>query len=597
MSTHHEKSNLVQMVQDGQIPSNENLNTELEATKQFLDKQGTHVESTKQQEVLQETKLLVEAAQDALLTKNDNDQVQRLVRDLKAMQLSPTATTVSQDTSKELIEFSIALREFVISLVKSPSFRNELLNTLTLVSDVVGYQKPQGVGEQIKKDFIEQEKPIKESVKESVTQIKESFQGKKWEDLPLEHRIRIREKFKAILKEISANQQSTKAFKRFLRLIPLLKSEMYTKYETTIQNKQLASASQGAKNLVEGFTQGRSLDIFLAKLKVVINLVQSDKELEHYLYELRVHVERGIDDVTYAGSEDFINQTDTLLKNGNYLVNKYQHSRAFQDLVEEAQILLESIKNDQTIDLLRQRVKRVVKSLTYTDSLGKTHLDMEAVSLIRSLVVPFFTERIKEIPIPRVEITHPDFEYIIIDDLFLKISKIVPDSIKIRVYNDLNLDLKNIKTDSARSNLQIKIKGIEVAVKDFYFSFKRQKILSISDEGRADLFITRGGVDLVAIFDIRTGSGLETLLTTRAISVTVHKLKIDIRDAKHKALLNIVSSLFSGAIERQIQKSMEQKLMELSKDLADMINHQVIPQVKLPFLALKDKVQEQTTTL
>eukprot|EP01120_Amphizonella_sp_Union-15-10_P011239 TRINITY_DN4715_c0_g1_i6.p1 TRINITY_DN4715_c0_g1~~TRINITY_DN4715_c0_g1_i6.p1 ORF type:complete len:313 (+),score=59.35 TRINITY_DN4715_c0_g1_i6:164-1102(+) len=308
------------------------------------------------------------------------------------------------------------------------------------------------------------------------------------------------------------------------------------------------------------------------------------------LYDFRVHLEKGLDDQHLAGSESYTHETERIFKRFRDLIADYKEVQVFYDIIDEAELLLDNIIHDQMVDLLRHRVKRVIKDFTYTDSKGKSHLDLELVGHLRTLVIPYLIERVREIPIPRVQIeNNPDFEYIIIDDLFLTISEIVPDQVKIRLYNDLHLDVMHMTSDKAATQLRIKIKGIRIVVKDFHFAFKRLKTITISDDGRADLFITRGGIDIDATFDVRNDKDGHVSVASRGVTVWVDKLKIGIREARHKAMLKIGTALFSGIIERQIERAVTEKLTEMSHDLAEKINSQVLQRFRVNMSSLRKK--------
>eukprot|EP01120_Amphizonella_sp_Union-15-10_P011240 TRINITY_DN4715_c0_g2_i1.p1 TRINITY_DN4715_c0_g2~~TRINITY_DN4715_c0_g2_i1.p1 ORF type:complete len:604 (+),score=111.91 TRINITY_DN4715_c0_g2_i1:107-1918(+) len=587
-TTHHEKANIVKIAEEGSLPSTERINTELNATSHFLAKQELKTGSHKHQQALHDTRELIEATQETLQSRNQGDKIQRLMRDMRKMSLRTGGTGQGDKISKEVAEFLNDLREFVMSLVKSPRFRSILINTLHLLRELVSYHRPKGVSDRLQTGFVDPKYSTTATAKETLNEVKSIVRQTKWQDLPAEHRSQLSLHFRELLSEISAQPKSIRAFKHFIRLISLLRVELYERGTSQKANRDVQKVEAQAKEIVEGFTGGRSLETLMDQLKICIKIIRNDHAMLETLYDFRIHVERGLDDPNIAGSQAYIHETESIFRRFRDLISDYYEVQVFYDVIDEAEILLDALKNDQMVDLLRHRVKRVIKDFTYTDSAGKAHLDMELVGHLRTLVIPYLIERVREIPIPRVQIqNNPDFEYIIIDDLFLTISEILPDQVHVRLYNDLNLDVVHMSSDKASSQLRIKIKGIHIVVKDFHFAFKRIKTITISDDGRADLFITRGGLDINAIFDVKTDKDGHVYVASRGVTVWVDKLKIGIREAKHKAMLKIGTTLFSGLIERQIERSLTEKLTELSHDLADRINSQVLTKFRVNMANLR----------
>eukprot|EP01120_Amphizonella_sp_Union-15-10_P005232 TRINITY_DN15973_c0_g1_i1.p1 TRINITY_DN15973_c0_g1~~TRINITY_DN15973_c0_g1_i1.p1 ORF type:complete len:219 (-),score=35.93 TRINITY_DN15973_c0_g1_i1:56-712(-) len=217
------------------------------------------------------------------------------------------------------------------------------------------------------------------------------------------------------------------------------------------------------------------------------------------------------------------------------------------------------------------------------------------VSHIRSLILPFLIQRIKEVPVPKIQVDDKDYEFLIIEDLFVSIASIIPDHVKIHTHNDIDINVRDLKAQTANTHIDVVIEGVKPAIKDFYFAFKRKGVVQLQDEGRADLFVTGAGMSIKMEFNVELDQDQHILLASKNVYIKVDDLKIDIKDANHKILLNMLTSMFSGRIERQMEKALEQRLKELGNEIATAINEQILN--KIPISELKNKVQESVTTM
>jgi len=240
------------------------------------------------------------------------------------------------------------------------------------------------------------------------------------------------------------------------------------------------------------------------------------------------------------------------------------------------------MKSDSHLNELKNRAAKFLDNFTYEDSQGRTRLDTDLLGSMKSNIIPFIVDRIKEIPIPRVEVHNKDFEYLILDDMFLTIDDILPNQIRIHSENNTDFSLKSLDASHSHTHIKFLIEGIKPKVKDFYFSFKKKGMIKVTDEGRASVKIIGQGLDIYMTFDVKMSGEHRAILGGHKVKVNVHKIDIDILDANHKTMLNMATTLFKGRIETQIEESLAKKLDSLGYDWAVLINDRVLAKVPTP---------------
>jgi len=232
--------------------------------------------------------------------------------------------------------------------------------------------------------------------------------------------------------------------------------------------------------------------------------------------------------------------------------------------------------NDQFWNV-QYRAEKLAKDFTITDIKGNKHLDTDLISTLRQDLLPFLIDRIKEVPIPGFRLQNENFEYLIVDDLYVDIEDILPDMIRIHSRNDTDLTLKNFENPiKSESVVKVKIEGVRPKFHHFYFKFKRNSVLGVSDEGRANMFVTGSGVNINMDFQIDVNTDNKGFLGDFEISVSVDHITLDVTEANHKTLLNIVAPLFTKKIKNELESSLKVRIKQIASDWSAIVNKRIL---------------------
>lgn len=544
----HQKSNVVQMaegIRTGIPPTNAQINAELEATKEHLDRDTATATTAKEEKTLNDARKLVEAAQTTLVVKNSDEKIQQLAAAMSTLSTDETPSQSFSDRKvrKQYNKFMRRLRDVSLSFANSPSFRKAFLDLIRILREIFNVAaNNSGLTAESLRDNLRQQlsdirnrpaqpryvsprtdllpgqvgyvAPVSQTVLPSgpgcgapagtthlpgqpgyVAPIQHlellpnggafasppkipgepgyvapsltghacpipgqpgygspagttllpgqpgfvepgllpAQPGTTLSDIiPEEHLALFRQQLKDFLHEVNAHADTRKTIEELFAVWGSLGSNMYGYFDKFQQNTVGTNIPATAKAVVEEFTGDRTIDDFLEYLRYSILLIESDYELTEFLRECRDYFLLALDDPELIESDDYYNQGSELLQRGRSVTYKYRNEPAIVGLFEEARLLSEEIKNDATLNLLKDRAQAFFGNFVYKDPRTNTpKIDFDLVERMRASLVPFIIERIREIPMPRIELQNKDFEYLIIDDLHLVLGNILPDQVTI----------------------------------------------------------------------------------------------------------------------------------------------------------------------
>jgi hypothetical protein len=575
--------------------------------------------------------------------------------------------------------------------------------------------------------------------------------------VPEEQRLAFRQQLKQFLHEANAQPETRSMIEELFKVWGSLNVNLYSYWDQFQANTAGTNIPATAKAVVEEFTGDRTIDDFLEYLRYCIILIDNDTLLGDYLRECRDFLLMALDDPELIDNDDYYNQGVDLLQRGRHVTGRYQNEPAFIGLFEEARLIAEEIKNDATLNLLKDRTGQFVSNFVYKDPRTNTpKVDFALIDRMRANLVPFIIERIREIPMPRIEVQNKDFEYLIIDDLHLLLGNILPDQVTIHsrslaklaaeaqttlnaidanapssrigtavpehvrgnigdtnvhikddsrirhrhdydssddesssddegrptrvrvggqdvtsatyagtpghttvptsanivhttgtvaplvvtpnsaipvtsatsssatpVYNTAHTTAVPVSTvapvttagavpvttanqvpvaaaganaasyaPGAGSRIRFRIANIKPEFRNFYFSMKKNRFPAITDEGRMNMAFAGKGLTMVGAFSlIQNAAGIYQIAEPR-IRISMSRVKFDILEAKHRALLKLGFLFMGRTIQRQIETAVQQRLERLIAEWADVLNQKVIPH--LPPI---DKINQKGTEI
>jgi len=579
IQSQHAKSNLVQMGEklvQGQLPTDTQVTHELNKAAEFLKEKENETVQPAKGMVYHDTRKFVESVQDVIEEKNFGERVQRFITDCAQLaELTPTANE-PKEAWIETRDFVMSMKDLILDVTKSQSFRKSLVQLVKIIKDIFYEETNRDPSKKLEKDFVNQESP-KTTAQDVAKETKKALQDlPNIEDLPEDKKRAIREQFKTMMGELNQHSETSFAFRKALKLWGRLNAELSFQLTREEVDPNIRKVELEAKQIIE-ILSGRSLDDFIARLKETIRIIENDGELNTYLNDIRNYLIEGLEKPEITQTDKFYDRVEEFISRGRQIARRYRENWNWNGLCDAADDIMTGIQSNDQFWNVQYRAEKLVKDFTVTDIKGNKHLDTDLIATMRQDLLPFLIDRIKEVPIPGFRLQNENFEYLIVDDLYVDVEDILPDMIRIHSRNDTDLTLKNFENPiKSESVVKVKIEGVRPKFHHFYFKFKRNSVLGVSDEGRANMFVTGSGVNIKMDFQIDVNNDNKGFLGDFEISVSVDHITLDITEANHKTLLNIVAPLFTKKIKDELESSLKVRIKQIASDWSAIVNKRIL---------------------
>jgi hypothetical protein len=270
-------------------------------------------------------------------------------------------------------------------------------------------------------------------------------------------------------------------------------------------------------------------------------------------------------------SEAFKQRSSELVKRGRYLVDRSKDRREVDNFISISNLLMENIKNDEYVKELRSRAGIVRSDLTYTDTEGRTKIDVDMLEKLQHVLMPVLAETFKKIQIPRIENSDKRLDFWV-DNIVLCGYDIFPDNIKFHIERDSELSIREVEQKGSHTRLVMHLDKLRTEIKNIEFYFKRKTFPSISDSGLVTFRIPENGAHLGIFFTIEDRPGeTHPRLTEGYADFTIRKMDIEFDKStlKHDVLLPISTTVMKPIIQSKIEKAVETNLTNILKQLGD----------------------------
>jgi len=162
---------------------------------------------------------------------------------------------------------------------------------------------------------------------------------------------------------------------------------------------------------------------------------------------------------------------------------------------------LDNIQKDEFVSELCKHAGLVTSDLTCVDQDGRSHIDMDMLGKLRSVIVPILSETFKNIPIPRIEDSNKSRDFWV-DNIFLSGYEVMPINVRFQIESESNLNLREVETKYSSTKMIITLTDIQTELKDLEFYYKKKKFPEMSDRGRVTVRLTGNGATLKMIFRV-----------------------------------------------------------------------------------------------
>jgi hypothetical protein len=468
--------------------------------------------------------------------------------------------------------------------------------------------KGEEVKEEAKKKVDEKLSEAKAKAKEvgdkAQKEANEVLAGRKdpLELLPMseQQRNELHERFDAVLKRLGAVESYRKAIDAILCL-----AQQYRRIikEAIPQAQAIADTAQGeladnaharrvwveAKLLIERWTNGRSIDMFIQHSREVYESVASDADLNKWWDDLRGYMRYALDHPEEAITEERKARFNELVDRGRRLYSeKVAYNKALRSMMHEGRILLECMRNDRTVTRLTESLRALAQTL-FLDTRGNPAVKPEELRQFKILVTSLLMEEFKYIPLSRYTGSTPEYDFAL-SNMSIYGFDLLPEHILFKAETRGDLNTKDVTADT-KSSFRFALTNMHLAMKNVMFWFrKKHGLIRMEDAGIADIAFAGRGATLTVELEYDASSKRSIFL--RGARCDIDKLNLHIVDSRYDWLLNMMEPFVASNIKHNIEKAVAARVAE-ALDSVFLGLAASIPAAPASLKGLGDKIKEE----
>jgi hypothetical protein len=338
------------------------------------------------------------------------------------------------------------------------------------------------------------------------------------------------------------------------------------------------------EELVASFSGREAFERFKFTLIHLITKIQQDENIQSYLSELKDLVLSAKSEEEIRSNE-FKEKSKDVAKRGRYVMREIKEED-LNPFLQAADELVENIKNDEFLQVLRQQAGIVQSDLSYVDTEGLVQLDTDMLSKLQKVLLPVLADALKYIPVPRIYSNDHNREFWL-DKIVLCSYDIIPENVRFHLESDSEISFKDVELKDTHTKLVIILDRLLTELKDVEFYYKKKTFPELEDTGRVTFRVKGAGAKLRLTYNVVQGPEDKTprINEGRAFfDISDLEIEFDKKSLKHEVLIPMLGQMFKLQIKTQIEHNVEKNLTNWMNKLGDMIADSV-SQTNRPFVS------------
>ncbi|KAI9226017.1 MAG: hypothetical protein DHS80DRAFT_33134 [Piptocephalis tieghemiana] len=388
--------------------------------------------------------------------------------------------------------------------------------------------------------------------------------------LTQEQKDRLFERFKHLLQAMQSNTDYQHAISNLIDLLSHLASRtgsaaqrINTQALSTHEQSSTQRAEENARQLLENFAGGRSLEPLLESIADIKAVIRDDSEARNWLKEVKNLIRSSAREPTILDDPNYREKSSQLMDTGRELFgDRYQpHAR---ELSNQTSAFLQGFAEDPLNKAFTRDAKKLVRDVFINEE-GNPTLKPELVQDVATLMVRLVS-KLKYIPMPRMEILDKDTD-LVLDDLVLYADDIIPDQLQFRTATAMDIHHPGGKGPAVSHQagvttstaVRVIIDRIKVETKDAAFYVNHKTTPRIANRGLVDFDMNQGrGVRIDMIMSMATkASDGSRYIGIDKIKVDISGLRLKFHGTGHDSMYQFFSPIINSMASKQIKKAME----------------------------------------
>ncbi|KAJ3149302.1 hypothetical protein HDU86_007025 [Geranomyces michiganensis] len=338
-------------------------------------------------------------------------------------------------------------------------------------------------------------------------------------------------------------------------------------------SKDSRLALSNAKQLIENFANGHSLDPLIKELRSFAADTKDDNDLRAFYKDLSAYINRAIREPGFAENQAFERDASGLVERGRQQMENY--SRQTSNISYELKSFAQSLAANKTTQRLQSDMSVLINDL-FLDERGNPTFKPDLVRDLAKLV-PHIASKLAYLPLPRIEVD--DGQYHMIFDNIVLHSTILPKFV--RIQTDTTVDATQTNPDNqVNSHVILEFSNVEASGRDIAWLFNKHKgFWKAGDVGLADLDMAGKGLSVRVKLQPGTEAGRaagETsdsesnpgrFLNVVDVNTTVHNLDIRLHDSHHDILYKLLKPAINKIAKKQVESAVDNSIRDIVQQL------------------------------
>jgi len=340
------------------------------------------------------------------------------------------------------------------------------------------------------------------------------------------------------------------------------------------------------EELVASFSGREILEQFKYHLKRLIRLIQSNENLQDYLTELKIFVLKAKSEDEIR-SEEFRIQSKELAECGRRFLREISDDEDIQPFFDSADEMIENIKNDEFLQILRHQAGIIQSDISFVDPDGVVQVDTDILGRLQDVLLPVLADALKYIPIPRIQSSDSKSEFWL-DNIVICSYDIIPENIRFHLETDSEVSLRDLEQKTTNTHLVVHLDHLLTELKDVEFYYKKKSIPPFEEGPGRVTFREKGkGARLTLVYNVTQGPEDNAPRITEGYA-TFHisdmEINFDTSTLKHSVLVPMLTKVFKAFIKKQVEKQVEANLTGFIKKLGVLLTKAMVKANK-PFMS------------
>jgi hypothetical protein len=259
--------------------------------------------------------------------------------------------------------------------------------------------------------------------------------------------------------------------------------------------------------------------------------------------------------------------------------------------------MMDNIKNDEFLQILRHHAGVVQSDLSNIDSQGNVQVDTDMLSKLQTALLPILADTLKYIPIPKLQSKDKVQEFWL-DNVVLCSYDVIPENIRFHLESDSEFSVRDIEVKSTHTYLVIELNRIRTELKDIEFFYKKKTFPTFEDHGRVTFRIKGDGSKLTFTYKlVQDPQDNVPKIREGYTSFNISDMSIEFNTSTldHPVMVPMMTTIFKTQIRRQIETKVESNLNGFIGKLREMITLS-LSEMNRPFLSGIDRAKKAVKT-